>query len=112
MKCFDFEYYKTEYRGELDEESFERFSPCACDVVSLLVGFDCSDVGDENVLRALCLECDCLSRQSHGGALRRENIGDMSAEYSVSDTPTVFGCDISGDVIAALTRSGHLTRWA
>lgn len=113
MDIFGYTYYKNSYRGELGEEEFRHLSPSACDVVSLLVGFDCSECGDDNILRALCLECDCLSRQSRSsGSITRETLGDMTVEYDLGGSCEAFGCDISGDVVAALTRSGYLTRWA
>ncbi len=112
MNKFDYEYYRESYCGVLDEVLFSRFAPTACDIISLLVGFDCTESGDAAILRALCLECDCLERQSHTVGLGRESLGDYSAEFSSDGICKSFGCHVSGEVIAALCRGGYLTRWA
>lgn len=112
MSKFDYGYYRDSYCGMLDEVLFSRFAPTACDIVSMLVGFDCAESDEECLLRALCLECDCLERQSHTAGLRRESIGDCTAEFSSDGIIKSCGCHVSGEVIAALCRGGYLTRWA
>jgi hypothetical protein len=111
---FDYSFYRDRYCGMLDETLFSRYAPAACDVVSLLVGRDCDDTEDTRIIRAMCLECDYLERQSraHTG-LRSESLGDYSVTYGEDGTPSVrvSSCPVSGEVIAALTRAGLLTRW-
>ena len=116
MENFDYSYYRDRYCGMLDEALFSRFAPTACDVVSLLVGTDCEKSSDTRVLRAMCLECDYLERLSRDRmGVKSESLGDYSVSYS--DEGEIggsfsFGCPVSGEVIAALTRAGLLTRWA
>ena len=116
MESFDYSFYRGRYCGMLDESLFARFSPAAFDVVSILVGMDCEDTHDERLLRAMCLECDCLEREYRGSTgVKHESLGDYSVTYDSSDfseTCSVCGCPVSAEVIAALTRAGLLTRWA
>lgn len=116
MERFDYSFYRDHYCGMLDESLFSRFAPTACDVVSLLVGRDCEDTDDERILRAMCLECDYLERESHDRmGLKSESLGDYSVTYgdgaSAGESFTC-GCPVSAEVIASLTRAGLLTRWA
>jgi len=113
---FDYYYYRDSYCGMLDQSLFSRFAPTACDIVSLLVGRDCDNTDDERILRAMCLECDFLERESRDNAgIKSESLGDYSVSYGEKDSSYesfTCGCPVSSEVIACLTRAGLLTRWA
>ena len=112
---FDYSFYRDVYCGILDETLFSRFAPAACAVVSLLVGHDCEQTEDSRVIRAMCLECDCLEREARRSTgIKGETLGDYSVSYTESDSCHVHvaSCPVSGEVIASLTAAGLLTRWA
>lgn len=113
MDRFDYAYYRNTYSGMLDEVLFSRFAPTACDVVSMLVGRDCDYTEDAVVLRAMCMECDFLERQAAHAGVKSESLGDASVSYAGTDAGVTHtcSCPVSGEVIAALTRAGLLTRW-
>lgn len=116
MDRFDYSFYRDLYCGMLDEALFSRFAPTACDIVSMLAGKDCDDTDDPVLIRAMCMECDFLERQSRDRmGVKSESLGDYSVSYGDTGmgNGTVFACScpVSGEVIAALTRAGLLTRW-
>ena len=116
MSKFDYQFYRDVYCGMLDEVLFARFSPTACDVVSMLVGRDLEEASDSAILRALCLETDFLERELRGnGRISDEKLGDYSVSYADEEDShrvSVESCPVSSEVIASLTRAGLLTRWA
>jgi len=113
MDRFDYAYYRNTYCGMLDEALFDRYAPTACDVVSVLSGLDCEDTDDVTLIRAMCMECDFLERQASRAGVKSESLGDASVSYTGTDAGVTHtcSCPVSGEVIAALTRAGFLTRW-
>lgn len=113
MARFDYSYYKEIYGGELSEREFDRFSPAAADVVSVLTGTDVAESEDDGVLRALCIETDDCARFSGVNPwTESESAGDYSATYDTRHVKNVCGIPVSAEAAAALTRCGLLTRWS
>ncbi len=115
MAGFDYTYYKESFRGELSEADFERFSPVAQDVISLLVGFDPSGRDEAALLRALCAQVDFAALSHRGGVgVRSESLGDYSVSYGEARViaPSIYGSEVCPEALTALVAGGFLTRWA